>query len=255
MRRIILTLIVMASGFGAAAQASSFSEIAQQCAPNFHPQVMAAIVKTESSFNPFAIGVVGGALKRQPRSFEEAQAAVKMLLANGRNFSMGLGQVNRYNLAKYGLNYQTVFDPCKNLKAGSGILAECYNRARKQSNSDQQALQKAFSCYYSGTFTVGFKHGYVRKVVANANTNSNVFVAGVNTNTNAPVSDYPQNNTNQRSSIKVSRVVIGGNSSPDYTQDPTPYGQQNQSNQNNNGGGVELQRVSTQPQTPTQLVF
>lgn len=254
MRRIIITLIIMANGFGAAAQASSFSEIAQQCASNVHPQTIAAIVKTESSFNPFAIGVVGGALKRQPRTFDEAQAAVKMLLANGRNFSMGLGQVNRYNLEKYGLNYQTVFDPCKNIKAGGNILAECYNRARKKSNSDQQALQKAFSCYYSGTFTVGFKHGYVRKVVANANTNSNVFVPNVNTNNNAPVADYPQNtnNTNQRNN-KVSRVVVG-NSSPDYTQDPTPNGQQNQGNQTNNEG-VELQRVSTQPQTPTQLVF
>ena len=253
MRRIIITLIIMASGFGAAAQASSFSEIAQQCASNVHPQTIAAIVKTESSFNPFAIGVVGGALKRQPRTFDEAQAAVKMLLANGRNFSMGLGQVNRYNLEKYGLNYQTVFDPCRNIKAGGNILAECYNRARPKSKSDQEALQKAFSCYYSGTFTVGFKHGYVRKVVANANTNSNVFVPSVNTNSNAPVADYPQN-TNQRTNNKVSRVVIGGNSSPDYTQDPTPYGQQNQGNQNNSGG-VELQRVPTQPQIPTQLVF
>ena len=246
MRRIILTFIIMTSGFGAAAQASSFSELAQQCASSFHPQVMAAVVKTESGFNPYAIGVVGGALKRQPRNFGEAQAAVKMLLANGRNFSMGLGQVNRYNLAKYGLNYQTVFEPCKNLKAGSAILAECYGRARKVSNSDQQALQKAFSCYYSGTFTVGFKHGYVRKVLANANTNTNVRVQTVNTN--APVADYPQA---AQTSNRVSRVVFGGNTSStiDYLQDPKPANGQFNQNQNQNNA-VPLQRAQ-----PQELVF
>jgi len=32
----------------------------------------------------------------------------------------------------------------------------------------QQALRAALSCYYSGNFETGFRHGYVQKVVANA---------------------------------------------------------------------------------------
>ena len=31
-----------------------------------------------------------------------------------------------------------------------------------------EAFRKAFSCYYSGNFSTGFRHGYVQKVVAAA---------------------------------------------------------------------------------------
>ena len=48
--------------------------LAQECAPNVAPQTMAAIVSVESSKNPYAIGVVGGRLERQPKSHQEAVA-------------------------------------------------------------------------------------------------------------------------------------------------------------------------------------
>ena len=44
------------------------------------------------------------------------------LEAQGINFSMGLGQVNRTNLARYGLTYETAFDPCENLRGQVRIL-------------------------------------------------------------------------------------------------------------------------------------
>ena len=65
--------------------------------------VMHHVVRVESSFNPYAIGVVGGRLARQPANLPEALATVRMLEGRGYNFSLGLAQVNRYNLAKYGL--------------------------------------------------------------------------------------------------------------------------------------------------------
>ncbi|EPT7341098.1 hypothetical protein ACVR8P_005750 [Pseudomonas aeruginosa] len=40
-----------------------FMVLAQQCAPTVAPQTMAAVVQVESSFNPYAIGVVGGRLR------------------------------------------------------------------------------------------------------------------------------------------------------------------------------------------------
>jgi len=124
------------------------------------PTVMEHVVKVESSFNPYAIGVVGGRLARQPRNLPEALSTAKMLEERGYNFSLGLAQVNRYNLARQGLNsYEKAFDVCPNLQAGSRILAECYSR----SGSD---WGKAFSCYYSGNFTTGYRHGYVQKVFA-----------------------------------------------------------------------------------------
>ena len=122
--------------------------------------VMQHVVDVESSGNPYAIGVVGGRLVRQPLSLPEAVATARMLERRGYNFSLGLAQVNRHNLAKYGLaTYETAFQACPNLQAGARILADCHAR----SGND---WGKAFSCYYSGNFVTGFRDGYVRKVFA-----------------------------------------------------------------------------------------
>ncbi|WP_161959965.1 lytic transglycosylase domain-containing protein [Xanthomonas arboricola] len=123
-------------------------------------EVMQHVVRVESSRNPYAIGVVGGRLAREPRGLEEAVATAKMLEQKGYNFSLGLGQVNRYNLQKYGLSsYEMAFAKCPNLVAASRILAECHSRSGAN-------WGKSFSCYYSGNFETGFKHGYVQKIYA-----------------------------------------------------------------------------------------
>jgi type IV secretion system protein VirB1 len=150
-----------------------FATLAQQCAPAVHPITLQAVVKTESGFNPYAIGVVGGRLARQPRSRDEAVATARALEAAGWNYSMGLAQVNRANLRIYGLTSETVFDPCANLRAGGAILAECYTRATGGGRVPQDAVRAALSCYYSGNFTRGFKRdfggtSYVQRVAANA---------------------------------------------------------------------------------------
>lgn len=122
--------------------------------------VMQHVVRVESSFNPYAIGVVGARLARQPRSLEEAVATAAKLEREGYNFSIGLAQVNRYNLAAQGLDsYEEAFSACPNLAAGARILADCRNRAGGD-------WGKAFSCYYSGNFERGFRDGYVQKVHA-----------------------------------------------------------------------------------------
>lgn len=123
-------------------------------------QVMQHVVRVESSHNPFAIGVVGGHLVRQPKNLPEALSTVRMLESRGFNFSLGMAQVNRYNLGKYGLDsYEKAFEVCPNLQAGSRILAECYNRSGRD-------WGKSFSCYYSGNFVTGYRHGYVQKIYA-----------------------------------------------------------------------------------------
>lgn len=151
-----------------------FMALAQQCAPAVHPQTMAAVAHVESGFNPFAIGVVGGRLERQPANKAEAVVTAKALEEAGFNFSVGVGQVNRYNLTKYGLDYDKAFEACPNLRAASLILKDCYDRAKARSLSDQDALQASFSCYYSGNFSTGFKPdfkgqpSYVQKVLNGA---------------------------------------------------------------------------------------
>ncbi len=122
-------------------------------------EIMQHVIQVESAKNPYAIGVVGGYLARQPANLDEALTAVDLLRREGYNFSVGLAQVNRYNLLKYGIkNYTEAFDGCKNIIAGSKILRECYERAKDWG--------KAFSCYYSGNFQTGFDHGYVKKIFA-----------------------------------------------------------------------------------------
>ncbi|MGO4395882.1 lytic transglycosylase domain-containing protein [Variovorax sp. M-6] len=179
-RAAILLLSALATGMpqGHAAPSTAeplpFEKLVAECAPDVHPTTLRGVVTTESSWNPYAIGVVGGRLDRQPRSHAEAVAAARELERKGFNFSMGLGQVNRYNLAKYGETYETIFEPCRNLRAGSAILKDCYQRAVAKMRVEQQALRAAFSCYYSGNFTRGFKPdsagqpSYVQKVVANS---------------------------------------------------------------------------------------
>lgn len=123
-------------------------------------EVMRHVVNVESSFNPYAIGVVGARLARQPRSLEEAVATATQLERQGYNFSLGLAQVNRHNLAAQGLDhYGKAFAVCPNLAAGARILADCRSRA-------QGDWDKALSCYYSGNFERGFRDGYVQKVRA-----------------------------------------------------------------------------------------
>jgi type IV secretion system protein VirB1 len=120
--------------------------------------VMRHVVRVESGANPYAIGVVGARLLRQPRKLDEAVATARMLEAQGYNFSLGIAQINRSNLSHYGLDtHEKAFDACANLAAGSRILAGCHASAGGD-------WGKAFSCYYSGNFVTGFRHGYVQKI-------------------------------------------------------------------------------------------
>ena len=165
---------ILMAGPVSATQLPSLEKIAAECAPGIHPATLKGIVSTESSWNTYAIGVVNGMLTRQPRNLAEAVATAYELERKGFNFSMGLAQVNRYNLSRYGETYETVFEPCRNLRVGGSILKECFERAKTQFANEQQALRAAFSCYYSGNFMRGRQlekpgqASYVEKVVANA---------------------------------------------------------------------------------------
>jgi len=147
--------------------ASVFLALTLACAPQVHTDTARALVSVESAFNPWAIGVVGGALVRQPRNHAEALATARALQAAGWNFSVGLGQINVGNFDRLGLTVESAFEPCANLAAMQTVLAECFDRASGSATkaADQVALRQALSCYYSGNFATGFRHGYVRKVV------------------------------------------------------------------------------------------
>jgi type IV secretion system protein VirB1 len=151
--------------------AAIFLTLAMACAPQVHPDTARAVVSVESGFNPYAIGVVGGALIRQPRTRAEALATIDALHAAGWNYSVGIGQINVANFARLGLTPRTALDPCTNLTAMQAVLGECFERASPTADA-QAALRRALSCYYSGNFSTGVRHGYVGRVVANARASS-----------------------------------------------------------------------------------
>jgi type IV secretion system protein VirB1 len=173
-RKLTVAVAIAALPLAAGAQMAPFEQLATRCAPDIDPITLAALVRTESSFNQFAIGVVGRPLARQPRTLTEALATADALQQQGANFSLGWAQVNRFNLLQLGETYAGMFEPCRNLKAAGAILQACYQRARGAFATEQQALRAAFSCYYSGNFKRGFQTdakgqpSYVQKVVANA---------------------------------------------------------------------------------------
>ena len=152
-------------------QADDFGELAKRCAPEVSEDTLRALMRTESSFNPYAIGIVGGG-SRQPKAFHEAMAIIAQLELEGKNYSVGLAQINKKNFSKLGINAAGALDACTNLKAASKILSDCYQRA--QNRSGNNSLHDALSCYYSGNFQTGYRHGYVDKVRANAGINVNV---------------------------------------------------------------------------------
>lgn len=156
--------------------AATILSLALSCAPQVHAQTAMALVTVESALNPWAIGVVGGQLLRQPRDPAEALATARALRAGGWNFSLGLAQINVRNFPRLGLSLESAFDACTNLAAMQTVLGECFDRATgrtvkgtaRRAAPAQAALRQALSCYYSGNFVTGFRHGYVRKVETTA---------------------------------------------------------------------------------------
>lgn len=145
--------------------AVTFSALVLSCAPLVHPTTAHALVAVESGFNPYAIGVVGAVLERQPRSAAQAAATASMLEAGGWDYSVGLAQINRRNFTRLGLSVATALDPCQNLQAMQTVLLECGARA-PDAVAPQTALRQTLSCYYSGNFVTGFRHGYVQRVAS-----------------------------------------------------------------------------------------
>jgi type IV secretion system protein VirB1 len=130
-----------------------------ECLRHAQTPIAQAITSVESAFNPYAIGVIGGALVRQPRNKAEAVATVIALKSAGWNYDLGCRQINKANLSKYALDLDTVFDPSKNAAVGSAIYDDCRKRAVGHFG------------YNSGNFStgqrsIGGKPSYADKVLA-----------------------------------------------------------------------------------------
>lgn len=147
----------------------AFHVLAENCAPSVASEIMAKLVRAESGFNRFAIGVNGAEHRSySPTSKEDAVRMARNLIREGYSVDMGLGQINSANFDWLGLTVDTVFDSCTNLNASEQVLRDGYERARKQGSDPETALHQALSSYNTGTFTRGFSNGYVERVIGGA---------------------------------------------------------------------------------------
>jgi type IV secretion system protein VirB1 len=131
------------------------------------PQTVAAIVKTESGGNPFAVYVNKARQPQRATNAAEAVATAQRYVVAGYSVDMGLGQINSRNMDRLGLRWDTVFKPCANIAALGKIISRNYHSAAA-GRQPQEALRIALSAYNTGSPSKGFRNGYVAKVVGNA---------------------------------------------------------------------------------------
>lgn len=166
---ITLTLPVIA-------YAQSLDTIMATCAPNVHPTTMAALIRTESKGNPYALSDSG--LEGQPwsvrqrtiRSFApssaaEAEQIATNLIASGHIVDIGLTQVSSRNLARYNLSVRDALDPCMNVRTGGQILSAFYRDALPKYQDSNAALLAALSAFNTGNFRSGLSNGYVDRIL------------------------------------------------------------------------------------------
>lgn len=144
-----------------------FHAVANKCAPSVSVSTLSALVRTESSYHPYAIAVVNGP-SYYPATKAEAEAVIAHLETTDKSYSVGLGQINKGNFARFDVDAVSLLDPCKNLQISADILSECYETAAVKFSSQSDALSAALSCYYSGNFDTGKREGYVSRVVLNS---------------------------------------------------------------------------------------
>ncbi|WP_409054105.1 transglycosylase SLT domain-containing protein [Variovorax sp. GrIS 2.14] len=138
-----------------------------ECAPQVSPVLMQALVRSESAWQPFAIGLdrSQGAVK-QPASLLEAVAAAKELAAAGRKFSVGLAQIHVSNVTLYGMTWEQAFDACQNLAVGQKILWNFYHRASASGYSGVAAIWAALRGYNSGGVDRAISDDYANRIFA-----------------------------------------------------------------------------------------
>jgi type IV secretion system protein VirB1 len=161
----VLTLPI--AGQAQPALSPQIVELARTCAPDVHPLTVAYLVSAESHNSQYAVNVNGGhSLPKPPTNEQEARRAIDWLNERGWNYDVGYAQINSANFRSLGLTGAQLLDPCTNLRASAQILGDCYARAVQVVGEGQGALQRALSCYNTGSQSKGFANGYVKHVVA-----------------------------------------------------------------------------------------
>jgi len=132
-----------------------------RCGPSVASGTTQAIIQVESGGNFLAIG--DNNLKKSFLPKRRARRWVSQHNSSLRAI-LGLMQVNSCHLASGRLTLDELFDPCRNVGAGTTILADFY---RRYPNRDPDlTLYNALSAYNTGRAWRGA--GYVNRILAAA---------------------------------------------------------------------------------------
>ncbi len=86
------------------------------------PGLVEAIARQESGLNPLAINVAGKSF--YPTTREEAESIIRQAQAAGKNFDVGIMQINNWWMERLNLDPLSLLDPVTNEHWGKWILKE-----------------------------------------------------------------------------------------------------------------------------------
>jgi type IV secretion system protein VirB1 len=129
---------------------------------------MRALIVHESG--GFANAIDDDTVRRSYRPANRASAIriARRLLRAGHTIDVGYAQIDSDNFVAYGLDLESAFDPCTNLRTAASILTADYERATHTYGPGQSALAHALSAYNSGNEWAGST--YAAEVFATAAT-------------------------------------------------------------------------------------
>ena len=149
-------------------QLALFTQLAATCAPHVAVETLAAVARTESSFDALAMHDNSTGRTFHPATREEAIGlATELIVVERHSVDLGLMQINSLNFPALGMTVTDAFDPCRSMAGADRVLVQGW--APPAAGSDQQqALQQTLSRYNTGDPARGVANGYVRRVQASA---------------------------------------------------------------------------------------
>jgi type IV secretion system protein VirB1 len=177
-----------------------------QCGPSVDPATTRAIIQVESGGDALAIGDNNLKKSFAPRTKGEAVHLAAQLIGQGHSIDLGLMQINSCHLAPMKLSLEDVFDPCRNVRTGTAILADFYHR---YPNEDPGCtLYNALSAYNTGRAWRGAD--YVNKILMAARVNYRVLFVPADDAAAVPVE-----------SAKKKKIKVKISSSPFFFKNTT----------------------------------
>lgn len=124
MKATLLAVILLLGvpSFSAASDAVPYLEYFESVSRELEipKAVTLAIAGIESGLNPWSLNIEGRPYRFSSK--EEALAKAREAQRKGRSFDVGIMQINRWWLDRYGISLEAAFDPLANIYFGGWIL-------------------------------------------------------------------------------------------------------------------------------------